>query len=298
MRIIKISELTRSFSTTLSEFGDYRFSLFSIPARLVTVTPFIFIFLIINRKRKMDKCIFTISFLLSILFYLFNAGRAPLLSFLLCFVYMCFRKMFKKAWVKIIFMGILFLPLLEVLDNIFFYLSYNQWIELKIDYLKYVYEFSMPHILAMNAHEITKIYGLRFGCDFITAFLNLIPGINFQISYEIPSLFLVGDNWKFLGGVPSDFLTFSYMQFSIIGVIFISSIMGCVYRKIDKSISLLSDNSSKDLITAIVTVYSFSLIGSADFEAVLRGGVILTIILLILLRILKYRKYFAWGNEC
>lgn len=290
-RVLSIAELNRSFNVTLSEFGDYRFSLFSIPARIITVTPFLYMYLILNRKKTLDKILFFISFIMSILFYLFNAGRAPLLSFLLVFVYYFSKRFFKRGWISILLAGIIFLPILDYLDNFFFYLSHGLWLDVKVDYIRYIYQFSFPFMTSLNITDITSAFGFRFGIDFVTAFLNFIPGVNFPISYEVTSQFFNGDNWRLIGGIPNDFLAFSYLQISILSVIMLSSIAGFIYGKIDIGLSLIPNNSSKYLITSIITIYSFFLIQSADFEPLIRGGVILLVTALIVLRIKNYQTY-------
>lgn len=290
-RILSIAELNRSFNVTLSEFGDYRLSLFSIPARIITVTPFIYMYLILNRKKTLDKLLFFISFTMAILFYLFNAGRAPLLSFLLVFVYYFARRTFKRGWITILLAGIIFLPILDYLDSFFFYLSHGLWLDVRVDYIRYIYQFSFPFITSLNITDITSAFGFRYGIDFVTAFLNFIPGVNFPISYEVTSQFYNGDSWRLIGGIPNDFLAFSYLQMSILGVIILSSITGFIAGKIDIGLSLIPNNSSKYLITAIFTIYSFFLIQSADFEALLRGGIILLITALIVIRITNHQIY-------
>jgi len=115
--------------------------------------------------------------------------------------------------------------------------------------------------------------------------------VNFPISYEVTSQFFNGDNWRLIGGIPNDFLAFSYLQISILSVIMLSSIAGFIYGKIDIGLSLIPNNSSKYLITSIITIYSFFLIQSADFEPLIRGGVILLVTALIVLRIKNYQTY-------
>lgn len=287
---LSIAEANRTFGNELSDFVDYRFSLFIVPARLITIAPFIFLYLAYIRKGMSDKLIFLISFILSIIYFLFYAGRAPLLFFLLCFLYIIIRYFTKRIWGKFILIGILLLPLLDILDSLFIYLNTKQWNDIEINYLKYINQFIGPFRNTLNVTDMAEIYGYRYGSDFITAFLNFIPGVSFPISYEVVSEYYSGSNWMYIGGTPSDIITFSYLQFGMFGVIFILSFMGYLFGRIDRALKLFKSNKIKYFLAAVLCVQAMGLVVSADVEAFLRGGVILIFISVVILLSVKKNK--------
>ena len=140
--------------------------------------------------------------------------------------------------------------------------------------------------------DITDIYGFRFGQDFITSIIGMIPGINFSVSYENTSLFFGGMNWKLTGGTPNDLLTFSYIEFGIIGIPLIFGILGYVLGKIDKALKIIPQKSIKVLLSSAMALHLFTIIPSADFVSFIRGGFIL-----IFLSIIILNSYERKGRE-
>lgn len=289
------AEMFRTFSVDKTNYISGISAILIIPARLVTVAPFAF-YVLISEKQIKNKYIFKICFvmslILSLMFYIFNAGRAPLLCFLLSFALMYIYKFIKKPWKLIIIIAIFSLPLLDILDNFSLFLQSGKWRELNINYISYIYQFMHPFKNIINMVDITDIYGFRFGQDFITSIIGMIPGINFSVSYENTSLFFGGMNWKLTGGTPNDLLTFSYIEFGIIGIPLIFGILGYVLGKIDKALKIIPQKSIKVLLSSAMALHLFTIIPSADFVSFIRGGFIL-----IFLSIIILNSYERKGRE-
>lgn len=203
---LNYAEYFRSFSNDLSTMIG-RKSIFVISAKLITVVPFLSL-LILNDKKSLSnkenivfiKMIFIISNILSVLYFLFNAGRAPMIIFGLCYLFMFLKKRVKRAWTVIIGIGIISLPILDILDKIFIYLAKGSMkFNFSYDYLKYIYQFMYPFRSILNLLPIQNLYGINFGKDFIISFLDILPGVNFQPSYVNTSIYINGANWKVLG---------------------------------------------------------------------------------------------------
>lgn len=275
---LSYAEYMRSFSNNASE-GMGRFRILIIPARFITVVPFLLLYL------KNEKCIsnkkhlflFIFSFILSILFYLYNAGRAPLISFILCFAYPIVKKKIKHTWLFLIVLGFISIPLLDILDSLFVYLNTGVFNLPKIVLEKYIFEFLYPFKNILNLLKMRNVFGYSYFKSFITSIISLIPGINFTASYENTSLFVNGVNWKIIGGIPNDLITFSHIQLGIIGIIIIFSVLGYISQKIDYRVKNIENNNIKYLFSGILTVYSFLLVGNADFVSFIRGNMILYI---------------------
>lgn len=290
---LQIAELNRSFSRSLSEFMNYRLSLLILPSKLITVSPLLFFMLISKYKgnHKVNIILFIISLFLSSIFFLFNAGRAPLIIFLLCFLYLFLKNIkVRYAWTLLIVLGSFSLPILDLLENIFNYLNNNIWEEININYLDYIYQFLHPYRNVLNMSEMHSHFGFRYGKDFITAFINFIPGINYSVSYENPSYFFHGELWKILGGIPNDIITFSYMQFGYFGVIFFPVIIGYFIARIDSVFIQIIESKSKYLLSAMISTSFYLLVASADFEPQLKGNIVLITIFILITFTYKTEK--------
>lgn len=280
---LSYAEYLRSFDNNASDIIN-RGSFFILTARLITVCPFLLVYLLDNNcKKRLYIIMFVTSFIMSILFYIFNAGRAPLLSFLICFSYMILRKKFKKTWILIVLSCIIALPLLDILDSLFYYFNTGVFTLKNINYIRYIFQFIFPYRNTLIMNNIVYEYGLRYGKDFITSFLDVLPGVSFDASYANTSLYIRGSSWKQLGGIPNDFITFAYLQSSFLGVVLHSLIMGFICKFIDIRLKKFKDGMSKNLLSAAMTIYLFFIIPYADFVSILKGNFILTILLFIIL---------------
>lgn len=283
----------RSFASSPTDIIPYWISLLIIPARLITVCTFLFLWLdsIEHEKKYIYKVLAVVSFILSILFFLYNAGKTPLICFILSFIVAWAYKYTKKVWTYIIPIAIIALPLLDVIDEVFAFLQKGVWNNINIDYLRYLNNFIYPFRNMLNLPEIIGQFGLSWGRDFITSILNFIPGVQFPISYENISMFYAGENWRAVGGVPSDLITFLYTQFGAIGLPFLFAILGFLLRKIDNALMHLSNKYAIRLIKVIICIQTFTIIASADFEALLRGQFILIILSILVLLTDINKKY-------
>lgn len=284
---LNIAELNRSFSTELSTFVDYKISLLSIPARLITVSPYLFVYLIFNRRLMRDKFFFSLSFILTIMFFLFNAGRTPIIVFLLCFLYALLKRKIQKAWTLIIAFGVISLPVLDFLDELFVFFNTGQWGLIKVDLISYLNQFIHPYRNILNVNELVQQFGFRFGSDAITSFINLIPGINYPVSYENTSFYYYGSIWTILGGIPNDVITFGYLQLGLIGLFIFCSVLGFAFGKIDKALNYFKNGPEKNIITAAIVLNCFFLVPSADLEPIIRSNFVLTILVLVILIVSK-----------
>ncbi|WLR55468.1 O-antigen polymerase [Mesobacillus subterraneus] len=283
LNALTIGEKFRGFGeTALSDFVGVNTALLFIPSRLITVTPIIFYFLLINRKNKMDKIVFSLSFPFAILFFLFNAGRAPLIIYLLAFLYIFLKRYTKKVWIKIFALGIISLPLLDVLDKFFIFLSTNQWYEIKVNYLSYIYQFTHPFKSVVNLRGIVTIEDYYFGSSVFRDIFSILPKINFDPLFFEVSEYFYGTNWSSIGGVPTDLLTYGYFQMGIPGVISLLLMVGYLTGKIDKTLLLLPQNKSRDFISVVMATNISGVIPSADLSSLLRGNVMLISISIIL----------------
>jgi len=283
---LKYGNTARAFYTSLANKMPSYISILAIPARLVTVSPFLFLWIdsIDNNCRLKQwnkyfyKILTIIGFVLSILYFLYNAGKAPLICFMLSFIVAFLYKYTKRVWLFLIPLAFLSMPLLDVIEEIFRFLEKDTWKGIQIDYLKYLNQFIFPFRTLLNVQQINIEFGLRWGKDFITAILNFIPGVQFPVSYENISMFYGGEEWRIKGGVPSDLITFLYTQFSLLGLPFLFFILGRLLRYIDGGLRNMKENVIAKLIATTICIHIFIIVSSADFESIIRGSFILIIL--------------------
>lgn len=271
---LAIAERARSFSTALTDYMPYYASLLIVPARLVTVAPFCFwcLYYLNDGKFKLHVII---AFILSTLFYLFNAGRAQILAMILCIIVPIMLNMkLRHAWRYVIVIGFASLPLLDVLDELFVFMQTGTFKLDEIDYLSYISQFSLPINNVFHAFEIGDTYGYRFGQDFITCILDFVPGLSFEPSYVPTSIFYGGDTWKTTGGTPNDLITLSILEFHILGVIIVPLVLGKISKFVDEFIHTCSDIRISRVCATVIAVYSFLLIQSADPVAIVRAFIL------------------------
>lgn len=278
------AEYARSFSNNLSELvGDA--SLFIVTAKFITVVPFLTLILInteLTSKKIYYKNIFIISNILSVLYFMFNAGRAPIIVFILCYVFAFLKGHLKNVWKLIIVVGIFSLPILDVLDELFVYFRTGILdINKSENVLSYVYQFMYPFRNILNLLPMENIYGFNWGKDFIYAFIDILPGISFDASYVNTSIYVNGLNWTVLGGIPNDIITFFHIEAGPIGIIILSSILGILTQKIDINLSKIKNIKNRNLIEGIITIYYFQLVCNSDFITILRGNFMIIIFTII-----------------
>lgn len=278
------AEYARSFSNNLSELVGEA-SLFIVTAKFITVVPFLTLILMNTEsasKKIYYKNIFIISNILSILYFMFNAGRAPIIVFMLCYIFAFLKGHLKNVWKLIIVLGIFSLPILDVLDELFVYFrTGNLDINKSANILSYVYQFMYPFRNILNLLPMENIYGFNWGKDFIYAFIDILPGISFDASYINTSVYVNGLNWTVLGGIPNDLITFFHIEAGPIGVVILSSILGVLTQKIDINLSKIKNIKNRNLIEGIITIYYFQLVCNSDFITILRGNFMIIIFTII-----------------
>lgn len=290
--LLSKAEYLRSFATSGTSIVSYVASLLVIPARLITVTP-IAVLSIINNKTKFRivyKIIFIISLVFTIIFYLANAGRTSIIILILMFGIPLLQRFTKYPWRVAIVLGCIALPFLGILDALFLYMQNGEWNYVFEDLSSYITQFSYPWSNVLSMGKIVDIFGFRWGQDYITGVLNIIPGINFSTSYEPTSFFYGGSNWKITGGTPNDIITFSYMQLGYIGVIVTATLFGIIIGKIDRSLGQFDENYAYEVIKASVILNIFTFVVNSDISSLMRNQFQLTFVCVCILYSCKKEK--------
>ena len=278
--MLSYGEYSRSFMYDLSNVVDYKFSILIVPAKLILITPLLSAFVVSNNRDNMFyKFIFVISLILAVLLLLYNSSKVLILSYILYLTIPFFLKKFKHPWLLLVCCAFAFMPILGFLDNLFHYFSHGEFLKTNTSYFKYLSYFTYPFENVVNRHEILNLSGLRFGKDFITGILSVLPGLEFQSSYEPTSAFYGGINWT--SGTPNDFITFSYLQFGIFGVILCLLVISKFLSFIDSFIENLPKNYGAQVFKSVLIIQTFMLVGNADFCVLVKSNFIFIVFMII-----------------
>lgn len=281
-RMLSLGDMLRQHDTALLDYVVNPIArLMIVPTALLPVSTILFLYLILNRKKWLDKFLFCISLCLSTVYLIYNAGRSPIIRFLIVFLYMIISKKRKRVWTIILIISVFALPLLDFLDSIFIYFATNIWEFKEINFLLYLRQFSQPTQLQFNLAELVDIYGYRFFKDFLTDVLSFAPGVYFEMSFENTSEFMKGTNWRSVGGTPNDVLTYGYIQLGISGVIIILFFWGLVMGFIDRMLMKTPKSRSRDLLTVVTAVHVFAIVSAADLYPIVKYNPILPVLFLI-----------------
>lgn len=118
------------------------------------------------------------------------------------------------------------------LDDLFFQLSYGTAERTEGNtVISILTEFAFPYVNLLNVHKMNIEYGLRWGLDFVTWIVNIIPtrilGIfgftKITAGYTFVTKYYSGANA--MGGTPTDLLTFGIRQFGTLGVLVNSALV-------------------------------------------------------------------------
>lgn len=204
-------------------------------------------------KKKLGmKVLLIIVFALSVLLQIFNAGKTNFILFLIpFFIYVISKKgTFKMRY--LVLAGVAVILLVPFLDNTFYYISTGSNINsyrASWGFMNYVMsivrQFTYPYCNMVMRVPITDIYGYRWFLDYLAIPVNLIPA-SLIGGFQIETLYHLTTEYyapilSSGGGMPNDFLFFSYRQLGVLGIVIIGTIVGAIVKKLDKDLLEIRD---------------------------------------------------------
>lgn len=258
------ANIIRSFAYSSDKYISHFASIMVIPAKMLLASPLLLHAVMLKKRKIWLRIVFIISVVLSFIFLLGNAGKTDIIIFLLCFAIPFFKRFMRHPWRFTIVTGIIGIPCLELLDAVFDYITYGQWVVEETNILYTLRQFAYPYCDVLYMSDIVNKFGLRWGKDFITGVLNVVPGLNFEASYIPVSAFFGGESWTFNGGTPNEIITFGYQQLGIIGVVLIAIIFGIICGKIDKVVETISFDNIYAVFTTAIIMNMFTYMLNAD----------------------------------
>lgn len=298
-RALALSGYIRSFDVSVTNYISYYMSLLIIPAGMVVISPWCYLVSADYTGSAWKKVKFIIAYLIGLLFLALKAGRAPILLYIISLIMPIIIKRFKHPWVILFAGAILCLPVLDILDSLFDGTSGSA---VGYNMVRYLSQFMYPYGVLLDIFDIVKQFGLRFGQDFITPFIGLLPGLSFDSTWRIVSEYYGGQNWVNTGSTPTDLVSFCILEFHILGV-FLGTVLGYISRDIDLSLKAYSEASNMPSAYGILALCSFILlnafwfVSTADFESLVRNIYFMGLCALLLFSTTQIKRGDSYDNN-
>jgi len=301
---LRFAETLRYIGTEPSNYYGPLGAMFRMLSFLIMGAAFCFKVHLDITHKTYSKVLFYISFSLSIMYLLFNSGRAPILFFIVPFILSPIIKRNRKvlSTLFLIFIGIFITA--EIFDVLLYKITLGDIsgmqesipFILKINYA--LQDFSFPYANVLYINEMNELFDFRYGQDYFIWIINILPSRIFNlIGLTIPEFDTINvsttayyyyHNPNLLGGIPTDLITLGMRQFSIPGLIINSMIFSIFALKIDKLSNRLGNDYN--LIIIRIKLLFFSFIGNNDISAFVRNSLFILILLFMLKQIDKVNR--------
>jgi len=255
------------------------------------------------------------SYFFSGIYLVFNAGRLPILFFLIPFILEYFYKRNKNLFSSLIllFIGtILFANLFDLVllsissNNYAFIQNQNGLLENLVEAFQ---DLSYPYSNILMIDSMNETYGFRFGQDYFIWIFDILPSRLFSIiGINIPETISINSITSMFhyslkasrGGVPTDIITLGMRQLGVAGVTLNMFVFSLLALYVDK----LSRRTRKEnfLLVARIDLLFFSLISNNDLTAIVRGSLYIILLVFILKKVSRIKKnpenelYFSKGT--
>lgn len=257
-----------------------------------------------NDKKLRYKILFYSSFTLSIMYLLFNAGRATIIFFLIPFVLEYIRKKKKNilATLLFIFVGTIFIA--NIFDIFLYGLSTGN-IQLDLDnmdlidnIIAVIQDLSFPYSNIILSSKMNEMFGFRFGQDYFIWIFDILPSrILNIIGITIPDFESINNNTSLFyyimnpsrGGVPTDFITLGMRQLHVSGVIFNSFLFSIFALYIDGLSKKVHEKYY--LIITRVDLLFFTVITNNDITSIMRNSLFIIILIIALIRVKRIKSH-------
>lgn len=297
-RMMSLGSTIRGYRTNNE---DYLSSIGAICKTLsVFVTGSFFCFYASSPKHRRHRLYVIVSLILSVIYMLFNAGRAPIILFFACVMFAIIKEWGKKVeWMVVLGMIFLFFvssSLEVVLNNIshglpIFYnieYSFSDNLLATISNLTYSYAnvLELPNMIAKS--------GYQYGLDYIFWFSEIIPKRLLGFFWNLfPARTLVTtkvsqyyiQSGLSIGGTPADFITYGWFQGSFIGLIINCIIYDTLLKTFNDRLKILPKQYS--IIKYRMCFFAYSLITSNDLPVVLKSNLFLIVMMFVIEKSLK-----------
>jgi len=304
VQLLKMGDLARGYGKDLGNLISRNLLPIRTLMPLILVSPFLFYTMNKYKNTVINKIMFLISFIISILYLIFNAGRAPILTFVFPFLFLYFDKKYKNPWFIMLVIFIITILALKWLDDLFLYLSYGTTKSSinDISIIKYfIIQFGYPYVNMLNSNKMIDYFGLRLGIDYFTWIINIIPvsllsklGLwKVDIITDYITIYYAQLTYakRIMGGVPVDLFTLGYLQLGFLGAIIFVVAFSYVVKTLDKKSYNDRYYHLKEIIYLRVVIVFMMVVPNISLDSIVRGrsDIIILIFLIIITHKLSYR---------
>lgn len=292
---LSMAEKLRAYGVDRSNYMPQNLLFVNILAGISLSSPFIFKFLLLNKKSTKFKVLYLLSILVSCFYLLFFAGRLPIILFVSCFAIDYVFNNFNRPWLMIGIVTVLMFLSVSFLEDFLFFLSYGYVKEnMNSGVLRQVNDFSFPLSNNLAVNNMNKMFGFRYGVDYFTWIINIIPTRILQIfdlskvpsGYEYLTVYYDPQGIT-LGGTPTDFLTLGMRQVPFGGLTIITILYSYVCSVVDKAIDKINLKELTFIKIRIASIM-FIIVPYADYDSFFRNRFDMIIILFFVIFIIRY----------
>ncbi len=302
---LKKVEIMRAYGTDRSTYMKSSLLFTHMLINISLVSPFMLQICLRLKKRRAIVVLFYISQTFAIFCLLFNGGRMGMLLYVISFIVPVLYKKMKYPIIGLIFVGIVALGMLSGLDNLIFYMSYGYVKATGEVNLSVLNEFAFPFRTLLDVKDINNIMGYRYGIDYFTWIINIIPssilGIVGLTKIPVGHTYITqyyDPTGITMGGVPTDILTLGLRQYGVMGIIINMIFIAIFCVALDK-ISTCLKNKEFDEIILRTSIIAFIIVGYSDLDSFVRNrydmliliGVVIAIYIISSHKIKKVRRF-------
>lgn len=271
---------------------------------VILIPPYLYSFILRASGRPRSGIVLRLllSFLLALLYLMYNQGRVPLLMFLLPFAmeWKPLRRL-RVTGLLVLFVGCCLL--LERLSSLFNYLSYGRWYDRFEENLLSVLlqEFTYPFASFASRKELLEKMGMRWGSDLLTWPAMVLPasvdklfGVEKASIVTIDSLltetYSLVTGLKRQGGIPADLFLFLYAQCGLPSLLLGLVLLGRLLAACDSHLTPLRETPAARLLILRIAMVAISCVNHFGIAVIFRTKVDLIVLFCVLYAMVPKKK--------
>lgn len=280
---LAFGSLTRGLNKSPTTLLRPQFLIFVTLAEISLAIPFMYSYVYRVDRKRSNLVRFILSFPAAAMFLLHNQGRAPIVLFILPFLFIRSIKLKTKTLVITSLLLLAALLSLNYLDAVFRYLSHGIW---RVDRSRlldqFLIEFLYPYSNFTLKDQLLEQATFRYGYDYIVWPITMVPEPILQFLGLSKTFYEPASNLstyaysailktKPMGGIPLDFLTFNYWQFGWLTLIPACLFTGLLLRKGDRLISRHVSAQAMGLVILRLSFSMINMINNAEIAAIIKN---------------------------
>ncbi|MGD9677340.1 MAG: hypothetical protein AB7V16_03090 [Vulcanibacillus sp.] len=306
---LSLGVLTRGIDKDTSVYISSSYLQLVTASVIVLATPYLYLFLYRLRKSKALIIKLIVSLIFSIIFLLYNQGRASIIIFFLPFIF-TLRNVKRTNILGLGLLMIFVVLSLDYIDAFFKYLAYGYFpINNSSNHIStFLGEFSYPFANFTLRHDLIEYVEYRFGIDYLVWPITMIPNsllkiIGFSKENIISVLTMNTNAYGAIlgamptGGIPVDFLTINFYQFGYISLLITSIIVGRLIKYFDRIFAFFRDDFVIKIVLYRLSFSIINILNNNDLSAIVRNRLDVVLIAVFIIYIYKAQKNYIHRNR-